>query len=272
MTYDVDGKRVLVTGASAGIGAAIARGMAERGAVVGICARREDRLNEVLADCRRHSPQSQMWVVDLAELDSVGAFALEADDAMGGIDVLVNNAGIPKRRKVHHLTVAEVDAVMGLNYLSPVRLMLALLPRLVERGEQREGGTHIVNISSVAARLSPPGEAAYAASKAALTAFSECLAVELFDAPVGIHVVNPGVIDTELFHLPDNDPLLATDIEPLPPSVVADLIVEQLDRGTFELFVPEWFRDVFTVKAGDVEGFIAGASAYQKERERTPET
>ncbi len=61
--------------------------------------------------------------------------------------------------------------------------------------------------------------------------------------------------------------MFATDIEPLPPSVVADLLVEQLDGHTFEVFVPEWFRDVFTVKAGDVEGFIAGASAYQKQQE-----
>ena len=76
----------------------------------------------------------------------------------------------------------------------------------------------------------------------------------------------------KLFDLPDNDPMFATDIEPLPPSVVADLLVEQLDTHTFEVFVPEWFRDVFTVKAGDVEGFIAGASAYQKQQEAAAAT
>ncbi|WP_208029000.1 SDR family NAD(P)-dependent oxidoreductase [Rhabdothermincola sediminis] len=267
MGYDVDGKRVLVTGASAGIGSAVARGMAERGAIVGICARRADRLAEVLDDCQRYSPQSRSWVVDLADLDRVSSFALEADDALGGIDVLVNNAGIPKRRKVQALTVEEIDAVMGLNYLSPVRLILALLPRMLARAAEGREPAHIVNISSVAARLSPPGEAAYAASKAALTAFSECLAAELWDQPVDVHLINPGVIDTELFELPGNDPLLATDIEPLPPALVADLLVEQLDRGAFELYVPEWFRDLFAVKAGDIEGFIAGAAEYQRQRE-----
>jgi NAD(P)-dependent dehydrogenase (short-subunit alcohol dehydrogenase family) len=257
--YDLEGKRVLVTGASSGIGAELARGFAERGATVGICARREARLAEVLDDCRRHSPGSRMWGVDLAQLDGVEPFARHADDELGGIDVLVNNAGIPKRRKLEALTVADVDAVMAINYLSPVRMMLALVPRMLERG-----GGHVVNVSSVAARLSPPGEAAYAASKAALTAFSECLAVELWDAPVSVHVVNPGVVDTELFELPGNDPLIADDIEPLPASAVVDAVVDQLDRDAFEVYVPDWFGDVAAGKAGDVEGFLAGAAEYAR--------
>jgi NAD(P)-dependent dehydrogenase (short-subunit alcohol dehydrogenase family) len=259
VAYDLEGKRVLVTGASSGIGAAMARGFAERGAVVGVCARREDRLAEVLADCREHAPDSRMWTVDLAQLDGVEPFARHADDELGGIDVLVNNAGIPKRRKVEVLTVADVDAVMAINYLSPVRLMLALVPRMLERG-----GGHVVNVSSVAARLSPPGEAAYAASKAALTAFSECLAVELWDAPVSVHVVNPGVVDTELFQLPGNDPLIADDIEPLPASAVFEAVVGQLDRDAFEAYVPDWFTDIAAGKAGNIEGFLAGAAEYAK--------
>ena len=275
MAYDVAGKRILVTGASAGIGAAIATGLTERGATVGICARRADRLTEVLEACRQHSPDSQMWVVDLADLDAVQPFALLADDALGGIDVLVNNAGMPKRRKVEALTVAEVDGVMALNYLSPARLMLALVPRMGARAAERGEHAKIVNISSVAARLGPPGEAAYAASKAALTAFSECLAAELWYEPVDVHLINPGIVDTELFGLPGNDPLLATDIEPLPPSVIADLMVDQLDQGTFELFVPAWFGDVFSAKANDIERFIEGAATYQRDREAeaaAPET
>jgi NAD(P)-dependent dehydrogenase (short-subunit alcohol dehydrogenase family) len=256
MGYDVNGKRVLVTGASAGIGAALAVGFAERGATVGICARRADRLDEVLAACRAHNPDCRRWVVDLADLDGVTGFAARADDELGGIDVLVNNAGMPKRRRVDALSLAEIDAVMALNYLSPVRLMVALVPRMRERGDGR-----IVNISSVAARLSPPGEAAYAASKAALTAFSECLAIELWETPIRVHVVNPGVIDTELFHLPDNDPLLA-DIEALPASVVTDAVFAQLDADQFEVYVPEWFADVAKGKANDVGGFLAGSAAW----------
>jgi short-subunit dehydrogenase len=256
MAYDWAGKRVLVTGASAGIGAALAEGFAAKGAVVGICARRADRLAAVLERCQVHSPESRSWTVDLADLDAVTPFALEADDALGGINVLVNNAGMPKRRKVADLSLVELDAVMSLNYLSPTRLMMALVPRMLERG-----GGRIVNISSVAARLSPPGEASYAASKAALTAFSECLAVELWDTPVRVHVVNPGVIDTELFTLPGNDPLIA-DIEALPASAVTDAVLAQLDADRFEAYVPEWFGDVTVAKYANLDGFLEGSAAY----------
>ncbi|MDQ3146952.1 MAG: SDR family oxidoreductase [Actinomycetota bacterium] len=254
----VAGTKALVTGASSGIGAALATALAEAGATVGLCARREDRLAEVLEDCRAHAPDSRSWAVDLSELDGVEAFARRADDELGGIDLLVNNAGIPKRRRVTDLSAAEVDAVMAINYLSPVRLTLALLPRMLERGRGR-----IVNVSSIAARLSPPGEAAYAASKAAITAWSECLAVELWDTPVDVHVVNPAVIDTELFDLPGNDPLLA-DVEALPPSAVAEAVLAQLDAGAFESYIPEWFSDMATGKATNLEGFLSGSAEWYR--------
>src|SRR6476646_1871891 len=170
MGYSVAGKHVLVTGASTGIGEALAIGFAEAGAVVGICARREPELAEVLARVREHSPDSRMWTIGLDELET---FAAEISMELGGLDVLVNNAGIPKRRNVMALDPETVEAVMRLNYFSPVRLMLAFLPELIERSGR------IVNISSVAARLGPPGEAAYTASKAALTGFSESMQVDL---------------------------------------------------------------------------------------------
>jgi NAD(P)-dependent dehydrogenase (short-subunit alcohol dehydrogenase family) len=253
----LEGRRALVTGASAGIGAALAEGLAREGAVVGICARREERLAEVLERCQAHQPDSRSWVVDLADLDGVEAFAEQADDELGGIDLLVNNAGMPKRRSVADLSVAEIDQVMALNYSSPIRLMMALVPRMLER----KAPADIVNLSSVAARLSPAGEASYAASKAAVTAFSECLAVELWDSPVTVHVVNPGVIDTELFHLPDNDPLTAP-IEPEPPSIVVDAVLDQLDAGTFEVYVPGYFEDFATGKATNLQEFLKGSAEF----------
>jgi len=253
----LEGRQALVTGASAGIGAALAEGFAAEGAVVGLCARREDRLAEVLERCRAHQPDCRSWVVDLSDLDGVTAFAEQADDELEGIDLLVNNAGMPKRRTVADLTVDVVDQVMALNYSSPVRLTMALLPRMQERGRPSD----IVNISSVAARLSPAGEASYAASKAALTAFSECLAVETWDSPVSLHVVNPGVIDTELFHLPDNDPLNAP-IEPESPQIVVDAVLDQLEQGTFEIYVPAYFEDFATGKATNLEEFLKGSAEF----------
>ena len=192
---------------SSGIGAGLAEAFAERGAIVGIVARREDRLAEVLGRCRVHTPDSKMWVVDLADPEAVDRLSADVVAELGGVEVLVNNAGIPKRRHVTALDMATVESVMAINYLSPVRLTLALLPQMIARGSGR-----IVNIASVAAPLSSPGESAYDASKAAIAVFSEAMAVDLWDTGVSITVVYPGVVDTELFTLPDNDPFTG-DVE-----------------------------------------------------------
>ena len=187
MGLELKGCRTLVTGASSGIGAGLAEALAAQGAVVGICARRGDRLADVVGRCMEHSPDSRMWAVDLADPDAVDQLSVDVLDAFGGIDLLVNNAGIPKRRHVTALDVDTVTRVMHINFLSPMRLTLALLPQMVERGE----GT-IVNVSSIAALLGVPGEAAYDASKAALTAFSEAMAVDLWETGVKVMVVYPG--------------------------------------------------------------------------------
>ena len=258
MTYSLQGKTVLVTGASTGIGAALAEGFAARGATIGICARREDRLAEVLERLRKHSPESRSWAIDLADLDGIAGFAATAERELGGIDMLVNNAGIPKRRHVTRLDPETVESVMRINYFSPVRLTLALLPGLIERGGR------IVNLSSVAARLGPPIEGAYAASKAAITAFSECMAVDLRDTDVKVHIVNPGVIDTELFHLPDNDPAMTEAVEALPTEAMVEPVLRALDEGLFEVYVPETFAGITAHKFADADAFLANTIAYAR--------
>ena len=171
-----------------------------------------------------------------------------------------NNAGVPKRRAVTELSPDVVDSVMALNYSSPVRLTLALLPGLIERAGR------IVNISSVAARLGPGTEAAYAASKAALTAWSEAMCVDLADTDVHVHVVNPGIIDTELFRLPDNDEPIADMSMALPVEAIVQPVVDQLDSGTFEIYVPEWFQDVVAGKVADPDAFLQGSIEYLRSR------
>jgi NAD(P)-dependent dehydrogenase (short-subunit alcohol dehydrogenase family) len=260
VSYSVKDKHVLVTGASSGIGAAIAEGFAERGAVVGICARREDRLAEVLERLRAHTPDSRSWVVDLSDLDGISDFAKTVERKMGGIDVLVNNAGIPKRRDVTRISIDDVEATMRINYFSPVRLTLALLPGLIERSGR------IVNISSVAARLGPPIEAAYASTKAALTAFSESMAIDLRDTGVKVHVVNPGVLDTELFQLPDNEAGFHTSVDALPVGAIVDPLFAQLDSGKFETYVPDWFTEVVAGKFKDTDAFLAGSTEFARQQ------
>jgi short-subunit dehydrogenase len=256
--YQLNGKHVLVTGASTGIGAALAEGFAKRGATVGICARRAGMLDDVLERCKVHAPESRAWTVDLADLDGLAAFARTASEELGGIDVLVNNAGIPKRKRVFDLTPEIVESTMLINYFSPVRLTLALLDEIVARAGR------IMYVSSVAARLSPPAESAYAATKAAISAWAECLQVDLRDTPVQLHVLYPGVIDTELFHLPDNDPLGTTGVEMLPVDAIVEPVLTMIETDRLEVSVPDWFNGVYAHKSADVAAFLEGTIAFAR--------
>ncbi len=255
-----EGTRVLITGGSSGIGAGLAEAFAADGAVVGIAARRRDRLDEVLGRCRAHSPDSRSWAVDLTDDAQVDRLAAEAVDQLGGVDLLVNNAGIPKRRHVTRLDPATVASVMAINYLAPVRLTLALLPAMVARGSGR-----IVNVSSVAAPLSSPGESAYDASKAALAVFSEAMAVDLWDTGVKVTVVYPGVVDTELFSLPDNDPFTG-DVPAITVDEAVATVMAGIEAGDLSVFVPGYFAELASSKGRDPDAFLAGMAEYVRGR------
>ena len=240
---------VLVTGASSGIGAATARAFAARGDTVGICARREDRLAEVLTDL----PGGRSWAVDLADLDGIDAFATRADDELGGIDVLVNNAGIPKRRRATTMSADDAESVMAMNYFSPVRLTLALLPRMIERGRG-----DIVNVSSMGVHLVAFGVGAYSASKAALELFTEALYVELPGTGVRAHLVVPGTTVTE-FSTPreGNDPPLPPGPTAATPEEVAAAIVASIDSDHFVSYATARDADASATKAADPNAFLA---------------
>ncbi len=226
-----------------------------------MCARRTDRLHEVLEQCRIHAPESRAWTVDLADLDGLAAFARTASEELGGIDVLVNNAGIPKRKPVFEISPEVVESTMLINYFSPVRLTFALLDEIVAaRGR-------IMYVSSVAARLSPPGEAAYSATKAAISAWAECLQVDLRDTDVLVHVLYPGVIDTELFHLPGNDALGSTGVEMLPVDAIVEPVLTMIEQDKLEVSVPDWFNGVYASKANDVAAFLRGTIEFARSQQ-----
>jgi NAD(P)-dependent dehydrogenase (short-subunit alcohol dehydrogenase family) len=254
---ELAGQRVLVTGASSGIGADLARRLAAGGATVAIAARREDRLDEVLADCRTHAPDSRAFPVDLSDLDAAARLVDDAWGALGGLDAVVNNAAAPKRRHVAEMAFDEVAYIDRLNYLSPVRICLALLPRMLANG----GGT-IVNVASTAGRVPAPREAAYSASKAALSLFTEGMAIDLHGTPVRTFLVQPGPIDTEIWQVPGEDPS-PYDGPRYPPGEVSAVIVEMLTAdGPLERWVPPELAAVATAKAQDPDAYIAGAAAW----------
>jgi short-subunit dehydrogenase len=250
----IEGSRVLVTGASSGIGAALARLLAQRGATVGLVARREERLAEVLAECATSAPDSRLWVADLADVELAGRVALEAWDAFGHLDCLVNNAGVPMRRHTTRLDYPTLEWVMRVNFLAPARMTMAVLPRMTARGEGM-----IVNVSSVAGRLGNANEAAYSASKFALCGWSEAIAVDLWDSGIKIRLVNPGPIDTEIWDLPDNDDPLYSGPK-ITAEAMAEGIVAAMEGDTFEHYVPD-MRSIIESKTTNPDTFIEGMAA-----------
>ena len=254
----VDGASVLVTGASSGIGAALALALAERGARIGILARRADRLAEVAEQCRARGAEVQTWVADLDDLDRAVEVADEAWARFDGLDVLVNNAAIPKRRRVTELTIDELDQVMRVNFTAPARMTMALLPKMLER----DTGV-IVNVSSLGGRLGILHETSYSASKFALCGWSEALALDLWNTGVDVRLVIPGPIATEIWHLPDNDdPLYQGPWEP-PETVAAD-IIGAIEGDAFEVYSPD-MKGIAEFKTSDIDTFLAGAAALGEE-------
>jgi short-subunit dehydrogenase len=232
---NLDRAKILVTGASSGIGAALAPLLAERGATVGIVARRADRLEAVLERCRAHTPDSRMWPADLGDLDRAEQVAIEAWDAFGGLDALVNNAAIPKRTRVTDLTPADVTRLMDVDFHSPVRMSLAILPRMIGRGR----GT-IVFVSSMGGRIPIGNEAAYCAAKFAMCGWAEAMYLDLAGTGVTTKLVLPGPIATEIWDQPDNVPALI-EVEKVPAAECAAGIVAALENDGFEYYVPAQF-------------------------------
>ena len=248
------GRVALVTGASSGIGAATARLLAAGGTTVALVARREGRLRQVLEDCVAGAPGSQMWAADLSDPENAAHVALRVWDTLGHIDVVVNNAGIPMRRSVTRLTMAEVERVMAVNYFSPVAITLALLPRMLERST----GT-IVNVSSLGGRLGITTEAAYSASKFALAGWSEAIAADLAGTGITVRLVLPGAIDTEIWDQPGNDDPVY-DGPLVPAAEVAAGIIASVDSEHFEHYLPD-MKAIVEMKTADIDTFFAGMRA-----------
>jgi NAD(P)-dependent dehydrogenase (short-subunit alcohol dehydrogenase family) len=189
------GKRVMVTGASSGIGEATARAVAARGARVMVVARRGEELERVAGEIREAGGEASAYPCDLTDDDSVKALVEAVLTEHGGVDMLVNNAGRSIRRSLSasYDRMHDFERTMEINYFAPVRLMLGLLPGMVE-----QGGGHVVNVLSWGVQVKAPKFAAYLASKTALDVWSRVAGRELYGAGVTFTNVRMPLVRTPM--------------------------------------------------------------------------
>ena len=192
-TFDVRGAVAVVTGASAGLGRQFALDLATAGAVVVGIARRVELLSQLEPELKRSSPKSSVMVCDVSDTARFASALALVEHEHGRVDVLVNNAGIGQPRDDESPGIAIHRSVMETNYFAAVVGTLAVLPGMLER---RRGA--IVNVSSDSGRAPGPGEVAYSASKAALSAFTEALSFETEAKGVHLHVLYPGWVPTDM--------------------------------------------------------------------------
>jgi short-subunit dehydrogenase len=235
------GTVVIVTGASSGIGHETARELARRGATVVAVARREERLRALVEACRADSPASNYLAGDLGERAFAERVVAETAARHGRLDALVNNHAISKHKHTLHCAADEAERVLRINFLSCVWTTYAALPVLL-----RQGGGTIVNVSSFAAQVVPPREGLYAASKAALDAFTAGLWNDLAGSGVHVGLVIPGAIDTEIWEKEDEPPGFSGKKHP--PAVVVRAILEVVERGRFEVVAPPRDPSLFSAK------------------------
>ena len=183
----------MITGASSGIGKGIALEIAARGGHLGLLARREELLNEIVSQARAKGVKAIAAAADVRDVTAVRVAADRFRNELGPIDILIANAGIGTADHAVRLTPEHVEKVIGINVLGAVNSVAAVLPEMVERKQGR-----LVAISSLAAYRGVARSAAYCASKAALSSYFESMRIDLRNTGVGVTIIHPGFIKTDL--------------------------------------------------------------------------
>lgn len=186
----LEGKVVVITGGTRGLGLELAREFQRRGAILALCSRQPEEIRRAREELSRNG---RVFVArcDLQVREEAERFISEVVESLGGIDVLVNNAGVIQVGPVESMTLEDFDEAMATHFFGPLTLIWSALPHLRERG-----GGRIVNISSIGGKVPAPHLLPYVASKFALTGFSEGLRVELARSNIRVTTVCPGLMRT----------------------------------------------------------------------------
>lgn len=243
----IDGKHVIVTGASSGIGRALAVSLAARGAALTVAARREDELKKLAGEIVERFPSAPRPVVvrcDVASPADVSWLIGGAIERLGVVDALINNAGVSVYGGAERTRAEDLSAVMSVNFFGAMNCMREVLPFMT----RRESGL-IVNVASVAALFGVPYLSAYCASKAALVAASQSLRAELAGSGVRIMIVYPGYTATEIFERETN---VGGARRPsgsyAPANQVAEAIVRGIERDARDLVLTSRGRALYVLR------------------------
>jgi short-subunit dehydrogenase len=227
------GATAVITGASRGIGAAVARAAAREGATVGLIARDEADLEEVLAST---GGRGAIAVADVADPDALTVALGRLEAKLGPTDVLVANAGIGQYGSFADIRAEEIERIVRVNVLGTMHAIRLVVPGMIER---RRG--HVVTLGSIAGRLGSPFESVYSATKFAGVGLTEALVVELEPYGVGVSMVNPGPVATH-FGEARGHPYDRTRPKAVPAEQVADAVIKAVRGEKHEQYVPGSFR------------------------------
>ena len=190
MMFDLTGKAALVTGASGGIGAEIAKALHSAGASVGLSGTREDPLNALAGEL---GERAYVLPCNLSDADALAALPKQATEAMGSVDILVNNAGITRDNVFMRMSDEDWATVLDVNLTSAMRLSTGVI-----RGMMKSRWGRIINITSVVGSTGNPGQANYAAAKAGMTGMTKSIAYEVASRGVTVNCIAPGFIETAM--------------------------------------------------------------------------
>lgn len=232
MKESLTGRVTVITGASGGLGAALAREFAARGAVVVLAARSQEKLMELAGAL---GGAAEIVTLDVTSMDSVTAAVNRVLDRFGGIDIWINNAGYGVFEAFGDAALANLEGMMDVNYMGTVRCTKAVLPHML----QAKRG-HIVNVASMAGKMGSAKGSGYSASKHAVLGFTDSLRQELYGTGVRLTAVNPGPIDTPFFDTADPSGRYVENVRwfMLSPQGVAAKVADAVQKGRKELDLP----------------------------------
>lgn len=238
------GKVVVITGAASGIGAALAEGLAAKGARLMLADIDESGLDQVTVALRKAGAECFFQVTDTGHESSIQALAAQTQALLGGADIVINNAGVGLVAPVESCKTGDAQWLMNINFWGVVHGCQAFLPQLRSKPEAL-----LVNISSIFAMISVPTQSIYNASKAAVRGFSDALREELHDSTVGVLCVHPGGIQTNIANkarVADSSMIAANDQEfrdnfnkvaRTTPAQAAQVIIDAIERRKTRVLV-----------------------------------